>query len=67
MHRTLLLAVPKQRHVRSVHTVLVISFVLLHTVHTCLLLRNFQQKLIVAVHSQDSIRTCKPHAVDDQW
>ena len=36
----------------------VTSFVLLYTVHTCLLLRN-----LVAVHSQDSICTCKPHAV----
>ena len=47
--------VPKQQ---TCHTVLVPSFVLLHTVHTCLLLRNSQ-----AVHSQYSICTCKPLTV----
>ena len=38
----------------SVHTVLVTSFVLLHTVHACLLCRNFQQNSCSAQPGQHS-------------
>ena len=39
---------------------LVTSFVVLHTTHTCLLVTS---TYLVAVPRQDSIRTCKHHAV----
>ena len=43
-----------------IHTVLVTSFVLLHIYS---LYMSFAFNKIVAVHRQDSIRTCKLHAV----